>query len=195
MNIIARPGQTVEEALPVHGDALYEIIDGQYVELPPMSIHSVRVVTVLTAYLETFARTNQLGRTAAEALFPLSPNEKTRRRPDIAFVSYKRWPKDRPLPDTDPWEVIPELAVEVVSPNDLAEELRIRVADYLQLGVLQAWVVYPRRSLVDVYQGPGGLRTLTRADELDGGDILPGFRLPLTSVFETAAGNGAPNPP
>jgi Uma2 family endonuclease len=195
MNIIARPGQAVEEALPVPGDALYEIVNGQYVELPPMSSSSVRIASVLLAYLETFARTNQLGRAVAEMLFPLSPNEKTRRRPDVAFVSYTKWPKDHPLPDTDPWPVVPELAVEVVSPNDLAEELRVRVADYFQVGVSMVWVVYPKPGVIDVYQASGGLRTLTRADELDGGDILPGFRLPLTSVFETVADNGTPNPP
>jgi len=195
MNIIARPEQAVQEALPIHGNALYEIVDGQYVELPPMSIYSARLVTILVAFLETFARTNQLGRVMAEGLFPLSPNEKTRRRPDVAFVSYKKWPKDRPLPHTDPWPVVPELAIEVVSPSDLAEELRIRIAEYFQVGVLQAWVVYPKPALVDVYQGAGGLRTLARADELDGGEILPGFHLPLAAVFEAVSDNGTPDPP
>jgi Uma2 family endonuclease len=194
MNIIARPGQTVEEALPVHGDALYEIIDGQYVEMPPMSSSAVRIASVLLAYLETFARTNRLGRAVAEMLFPLSLNEKTRRRPDVAFVSYTKWPKDHPLPDTDPWLVVPELAVEVVSPNDSAEELRVRVAEYLKIGVLIVWVVYPKPGVIDIFQASGGLQSLTGSDELDGGNILPGFLLPLTSVFETAADNGTPNP-
>jgi Uma2 family endonuclease len=192
--IIARPKQAVDEALPVDGDASYEIIDGRYVELPPMSAYSVRLVSILVAYLEMFARTNQLGRAAGEMLFPLSPNEKTRRRPDVAFVSFKKWPKDRPLPHTDPWPVVPELAVEVVSPSDLAEDLRARVAEYFQVGVLQVWVVYPKQSLVDVYQASGTMHTLTRADDLDGGEMLPGFRLPLTALFETVAENGVPNP-
>jgi Uma2 family endonuclease len=194
MNIIALPERAFEEALPVHGDALYEIVDGQYVELPPMSSYSVRIVSVLVAFLEMHARTNHLGRAVGEMLFPLGANEKSRRRPDVAFVSYKRWAEDRPLPRTDPWEVIPELAVEVMSPNDLAEELRQRIADYLRLGVLQVWVVYPGPSLVDVFQGGGGIRTLTRADDLNGGDFLPGFRLPMATVFEPPSENGTPQP-
>jgi Uma2 family endonuclease len=105
----------------------------------------------------------------------------------VAFVSYKRWPKGRAWPHTDPWPVVPDLAVEVVSPNDLAEDLRIKVSEYFKAGVQQVWIVYPKLALVDVYESATAMRVHGRTDELDGGSILPGLRLPVASLFEAEA--------
>src|SRR6266540_4936354 len=136
----------------VGNDVLYEVVKGQYVELPPMSTFAGLVASLLVRDLGKFADEHSLGRAVGEVLFGLTPDNSLRRRPDAAFVSYGRWAKDRPLPHTDPWPVVPELAVEVVSPNDLAEELRTKVSEYLRAGTQLVWVVYPRPGLVDVYE-------------------------------------------
>jgi Uma2 family endonuclease len=101
----------------------------------------------------------------------------------VAFVPYARWPRTRPVPDTNAWDVLPDLCVEVVSPTDAAEELRDKITEYFQSGVRLVWVVYPRHQVVDVYDGPTRVRILTRADALDGGPVLPGFQLPLAELF------------
>lgn len=105
------------------------------------------------------------------------------RRPDVAFVPYTRWPVDRPLHSTNEWDVFPELFVEVVSPNDLVDELETKVEEYLQAGGRLVWVVYPRHRRVYVFEPGRPVRRLTRADDLDAEPVLPGFRLPLVELF------------
>lgn len=166
-------------------DALYEIVHGQRVELPPMSAYASRIASRLGGKLNEFAEAHALGEAVVETLFRLSLPDDYNRRPDVALVSYQRWPKDRPLPEDDnAWDVVPDLAVEVVSPTDRAEDLLEKVDEYFRAGVRLVWVLYPRRRLVHVYESLTQIRGLTRTDELDGGTVLPGFRLPLATLFQ-----------
>jgi Uma2 family endonuclease len=168
--------------LPPDDDIGYEIVNGQRVESPPMSADA----TVLASQLIIFAGpgARSVGRFATETLFVLDDENDLQRRPDIAFVSYQRWPKGRPVPSTSAWDVIPNLAVEVVSPTNLANEIVNKVHEYFRCGVEQVWVVYPVVEQVYVYTSPKAVRILGRDDELDGGALLPGFRLPLAELFE-----------
>jgi Uma2 family endonuclease len=77
----------------------------------------------------------------------------------------------------------PDLAVEVISPSDRTGYTRAKVSEYLHAGVRLLWLVDPRRRMVTVHTPDGAARVLRIEDELDGGDVLPGFRLPLTDVF------------
>jgi Uma2 family endonuclease len=165
-------------------EPLFEIIDGQRVELPPMSQFAARLGSRLHTKLATYNETRDLGETVVEVLFRL-PQEKDRnRRPDVAFVSYKRWPKGKPSkPTENAWPVMPDLAVEIVSPTDRAEEVMDKVREYCQAGIDLVWVFYPTLQLVTVYETLARIRVLTVADELDGGAVLPGFRLPLGAFF------------
>ena len=187
---------TVREPViaPVASDddeVLYEIIDGQRIGLPPMSVLSVWIASQLLTYIGTYGRTQDLGRVLSEALFHLPLPADRNRRPDLAFVSYQRWAKNRPLPPLDnAWNVLPNLVVEVVSPTDRAEDLLQKVAEYLDAGVTVVWVIYPRCQQVYVYESSTNVRALTRADELDGGTVLPGFRLQLGELFLEPAANG-----
>jgi Uma2 family endonuclease len=165
-------------------DALYEIVDGRYVELPPMSTFAAIVTTRLGGHLISYNEQHGLGHPAVEALFGLTP--KLRRRPDAAFVAYERWPKGRPIPATDPWPVVPNLAVEVVSPTDDAEPLMRKVAEYLRSGVEQVWVVFPMLKLAYVYESLTSVRGFEESQELDGGQLFPGFKLPLAKLFADA---------
>jgi Uma2 family endonuclease len=176
------------------GDVLYEIVNGKYVELPPKSAISARIASVLNAQLEAYAASHALGRAINEALFGLAPHR--RRRPDVAFVTYQRWPRNRPLPHTDPWPVAPNLAVEVVSPTDQAEPLLRKLVEYFEADVQLVWVIYPMLRLVYVYESLTHVHGLTGTEELDGGTVLPGFKLALSVLFadapeDTEPGNGA----
>jgi Uma2 family endonuclease len=119
-------------------------------------------------------------------LFDLRVMAGRKRRPDVAFVSFDRWPQHRRIPRIDAWEVVPNLAVEVVSRTDSVDYLVDKVADYFHAGVERVWVVFPSQEQVYVYDSPTSVRVLTRTDDLSGDPILPNFRLPLVELFEDA---------
>ncbi len=79
--------------------------------------------------------------------------------------------------------MLPDLCAEVVGSHDGAERVRGAVADYLAAGVRLVWVIYPDLQLADVYEAADRVRVLGRADSLDGGPVLPGFRLALAELF------------
>ncbi len=169
----------------INGDeALYEIINGRRTVLPPMSIFAAWIATRLRTYLSSFSDMNRVGRVVTEGLFILDSEKNLRRRPDVAFVSAGRWPLDRRLPAHGDWEVVPDIVVEVASPNDLLEIVLAKVSEYFSYGVRQAWLVIPSQEQIYVYDSPTQVRMLSGADVLDGGEILPGFRLSLATLFQ-----------
>jgi Uma2 family endonuclease len=172
---------------PPPEDALYEIVDGRYEELPSMSMQAIVVVSRLSRKLGVFAEAKQLGEVVCEMLFGLTPTARRKHRPDVAFVSYKRWPKDRPSLTTDPWPVVPDLVVEVVSPNDVAESLQEKVKEYLGAGVSLVWLVYPQLGWVVAYESLHRMRGFAMADELEAEPVLPGFRLLMSELFNDLA--------
>jgi Uma2 family endonuclease len=167
-------------------DVLYEVVDDQVVELAPMGAYEVWIASVLVARLATFATQHQLGRAVQEMLFELTVATGRKRRPDVAFVSFDRWPLTRRIPRTEAWEVVPNLAVEVVSRTDSVDYIVDKIAEYFQAGVERVWVVFPSQEQVYVYDSPTSVRILTRTDELSGDPILPHFRLHLAELFEDA---------
>ncbi|MFO0851773.1 MAG: Uma2 family endonuclease [Gemmataceae bacterium] len=164
----------------------YEIVDGQVVELPPMSANSSVFASRLARLVSNVSVPADLGEAHAEILFKLPLDKDRSRRPDVAFVSYSRWSRNRPIPDTNAWHVLPDLCVEVVSPTDRAEELREKVEEYFEAGVRLVWVIYPRVQVVDVYEASGPCRVLRRPDTLDGGAVIPGFQVSIADLFPPA---------
>jgi Uma2 family endonuclease len=167
-------------------DVLYEVVDDQVVELAPMGAYEVWIATVLVARLATFATQHQLGRAVQEMLFDLTMATGRKRRPDVAFVSFDRWPLHRRIPRAEAWEVVPNLAVEVVSRTDSGDYIVDKVAEYFHAGVERVWVVFPSQGQVYIYDSPTSVCILTRTDEVSGDPILPHFRLPLVELFEDA---------
>jgi Uma2 family endonuclease len=165
-------------------EPLYEMIDGRIVEKPPMGAYQVWITSILTVFLHGPAAVNPMGRVVGEMLFTLDAGRKLKRRPDVAFVSYDRWPRRRPVPNEETWSVVPNLAVEVISPSNAADEVVKKVGDYFRAGVRLVWVVYPIERLVYVYRSAVEVRVLQVGDDLDGGDVLPGFRQPVRDLFE-----------
>jgi len=162
----------------------YEILDGKIVECPPMSKFAAGITLRLAARLLSFVESRDLGRLESEALFQLPEPFDRSRKPDVMFFSYDRWPKNS-FEDrvADAWVAVPDLAVEVVSPNDKADDLMEKVREYFLSGVRLVWVVYPRWGTVHVFDSFTKVRGLDRTDILDGGDILPGFTLPLATLL------------
>jgi Uma2 family endonuclease len=181
---LTEPIRLAEPSVGSADEPLYEIIDGQRVELPPMSVYANWVAAQFFGALSLFSERHSIGRYFAQMLFRLPLNRSRNRRPDVAFVTFDRWPKNRPIPATDnAWEVVPDLAIEVISPNDFADEMMQKITEYFQAGVRLVWIVYPLHRLVYVYESPVRVRGLGHTDELDGGSVLPGFRVPLANLF------------
>ena len=166
-------------------DYPYEVVDGRIVE-KPMGAYECWFAAVLVEVLAPFAKANRLGRVLPEMIFDLRPHVNRERRPDVAFVSYERWARDRRVPRARSWAVIPDLAVEVVSRTNTADEVTDKLEEYFKVGVRQVWVIYPNHAKIYVYTSISSVRILTRTDELDGGDVLPGFRLTLRDLFDEA---------
>jgi len=180
---MVQPDQLEYPANLSEPDGPYEVIDGRFME-KTMGAYECWLAAVIYGVLNHYVEDNPCGRALIEMIFDFRPTVARERRPDVAFVSFERWGRDRRIPRTRSWAVVPELAVEVVSPTNTADEVAEKLEEYFQVGALQVWVVYPRQSKVYVYASPSDVRVLVLSDELVGGDLLPGFRLPLTSLFE-----------
>jgi Uma2 family endonuclease len=159
-------------------------VDDQVVEMAPTGAYEVWIATLLVARLATFARQHQLGRAVQEMLFDLTAATGRKRRPDVAFVSFDRWPRHRRIPRIDAWEVVPNLVVEVVGRTDTGDLIVDKIAEYFRAGVERLWVIFASQGQVYAYDSPTSVRILARTDELSGDPVLPHFRLPLVELFE-----------
>ena len=168
------------------GEALYEIVNGQRVELPPMGILSNIIAYRISYHMMNHLVRERQGIMVMEALFILDEEANTRRRPDVAFVSAERWPLERAIPETGDWNVIPNLAVEVTSPSDALPDVVGKLGEYFGYGVREAWLVIPEEQQVYVYTSPTEVRILTRDQPL-ASPLLPGLSIPLADVFARTA--------
>lgn len=176
-----------ESVLATQDEPLYEIVNGQRVDLEPMSAYATWLASRLQNRLGPYAEDKGLGTSVTEMLFVLAPEHDLRRRPDVAFVSTTRWPLDRALPGTGDWDVVPDLAVEVISPNDVFKDVLAKLREYFRHGVQVVWVIAPEEQQVYVYDSSTHVHILTIQDELTGGEVVPGFRMPLVYLFQPAA--------
>jgi Uma2 family endonuclease len=168
----------------IDDEPLYEIIDGEPVELPPRSILVSRIASKLHASLGVHLLGNPVGEVLTLTLFRLPLPMNRNRRPDVAFVSAQTIAQAPAQPGSDnAWAILPALMVEVVSPHDVAEDIIERLNEYFAAGTKLVWVVYPTQRLIYVYESPRQVGILGEADELDGGIVLPSFRIAIASLF------------
>jgi len=165
----------------------YELVNGQLVERN-MGFESSFLAGQLLFILARHCYGNSLGwvlpTDTSYQCFPDDPSKV--RRPDVSFIQASRLSAhDRP---TGHCQIPPDLAVEVVSPNDEFSQVSTKVHEYLQAGVRMVWVVDPVGEEVLVYRRDGTGAILTSRDELDGEDILPGFRCLVADLFKPPAG-------
>lgn len=103
------------------------------------------------------------------------------RFPDGSFVCSGRLPNDEP-PDGHV-RIAPDWALEVISPNDLAWKVQVKVQEYLEAGVQVVWVVYPDSREILIYRADQDVKRLSINDQLTGGDVLPGFACGVADIF------------
>ena len=162
---------------------LCELVDGVLVE-KVMGHQESRLALRLAQALQNYLDMHDIG-ILAGADGPHQILADQVRFPDVAFIAYDRIP-ERADPATPVPNWIPNLAVEVLSAGNTRAEMSRKLRDYFEAGVELVWYVDPSDHTVRVYHSPEAVVTLTEADDLDGEQILPGFRLNIRDWFERA---------
>jgi Uma2 family endonuclease len=167
------------DALPEKEGVKYELNAGELIIVAPLPrlVHN-RVRGRLSRRLATFVEEKGLGEVTSETDFNLS--EGVVRIPDVAFI---RADRERGIDPRKRIEGAPDLAVEVVLPNDDPDDLVVKVQQYLHSGARAVWILYPEARMVYIYK-PGERPEIREAGQnLDAPEILPGFSMPLTEIF------------
>jgi Uma2 family endonuclease len=160
----------------------YDLVRGVLIRMAPAAGGAGRVTNTVAWHMTTHVRHHQLGVVySAETGFVLARDPDLVRASDVAFVRAERLTSDLDEDKFVPFP--PDLAVEVVSPSDRARDVHDKVMDYLDAGVRLVWLIHLRRRTVTVYTSDRTARILREGDELDGGDVLPGFRLAVADIF------------
>jgi len=159
----------------------YELSEGELLPMTPVGMEHGAIVVRLARLLGAFVDEKHLGLVGTEIGFRLARDPDTVRAPDVAFVAKHRLPQEG-VPKKFA-EFAPDLAVEVLSPEDTASEILRKVEEYLAAGVALAWVVDPATRTVTVYRSLRDIQILSADQELDGGTVLPGFRAPVAEIF------------
>ncbi|CAN5832294.1 Uma2 family endonuclease [soil metagenome] len=165
----------------------YELVRGKLKKyMPAGNLHGI-IALKIGRIVGNFVEENNLGVVvAAETGFLISHNPDTVRAPDSAFIGKEKLAKygitEKFFPDA------PDLAVEVVSPNDRKKDIEDKVQDYLAAGVNLIWIIYPQKQFVAVHRQSKIVSILFETDELEGEEVLPDFRLPLEKLFGNLPG-------
>ena len=160
----------------------YALVEGELQRMTPAGFDHGAVIMNVAAPLAQYVRRRGLGVVCgAETGFVLARRPDTVLAPDAAFVRRERIPVSGRPPAF--WEGAPDLAVEVVLPGDTRPEVAAKVTAWLTAGTRVVWVVDPGRRSVTIHEPGAAPRRLAASDVVDGGTLVPGFRLPVADVF------------
>ncbi len=166
--------------LPENRDRLFELIDGEIIEKMTTEQHGV-IAALIATFINIFLFEHPIGRVAVESRHrPAQPN-RNNRLPDISFVT-----NEHPLTTRGSAPYIPELCIEIQSPDDSAKQMADTAAFYLANGAKMVWLVYPSKQLVETLT-LDDRELLGVEDTIDGGDVLPDFKLEVKKVFPKEA--------
>ena len=172
---------TAEQLIQMPAVEHCELIRGELIKMSPTGLEHGRVANRISVRLGLYVEERQLGIvTTAEAGFQISHNPDTVRAPDIAFISAARVPKN---PTAGFFDGPPDLAVEVLSPNDRAGDVLAKIQEWLQAGCRMVWLVDPSTRTVTVYHDRRNAQVLAEKDTISGDDLLPGFLVPVAEFF------------
>ena len=162
-------------------DSHYELINGEVVDMGNSGMEHGNISAYLCGLIELYARPKKLGVTCdSSTAFSLKSGNK--RSPDISFISKDRLLGLKRLPKGY-FQGAPDLAVEVISPNNTFEELHQKIVEYFENGCRLVWVIHPDEKSILVYHKPQPDKLLQSTDHLDGENILPGFTLAVADLF------------
>lgn len=191
--VVEKTAITPEDLLSMADGKDFELVGGELVERN-MGWKSSYIGGRLHRWLGNYSEEKGLGRVApADASYQCFAHTPEKvRRPDVSFLSFERLPLGREPEGHCP--VAPDLAAEVVSPNDLYYEVEEKVAEYIAAGVRLVWVVNPATRSVRVHRSDGTVTDLEEADELSGEDVIPGFRCRVADLFAVRSADALSSP-
>jgi Uma2 family endonuclease len=165
---------------PGQSDRWFELVRGEVIELPPPAQPHGILNANIARILGNHAFQRRKGFVASDSGVLLDRDPDTVRGPDVAYYeSAKTFREAHPKYG----EIPPRLAVEILSPNDRANQVMRKITDYLQGGVALVWVVDPEAETVTIYQPDKTPRTRLRDQEITGEDVLPGFSCKVADFF------------
>lgn len=176
---------TADELLRLPGGMgeRYELIEGDLVVREPAGVYHGSITGNVFHLLRAYVQDRHLGRVlVGDPGFFSRGDDRTVRAPDVAFLSYERFPPDRPLPQGY-GDVAPDLAAEILSPNDRPGEVAAKTREWLAFGVEEVWEIDPRRRRVRVVT-EAGATVFQEASLLRSAAALPGFECPVRALFE-----------
>ena len=183
IRMVPPPGTATEQDVTEaddHADRLCELIDGVLVEKTmgyKESLLAIEIGYLLRTFLEAHDLGIVLGPTARSKILPHQV-----RIPDVCFISWDRFP-DRQLPPEPIPDLVPDLAIEVLSKWNTEKEMKRKLHDYFTAGVRLVWYIDPRTRSAKSYTAENQFVELTESQSLSGGDVLPGFDLSLHDLF------------
>jgi Uma2 family endonuclease len=179
------PGTATEDDVISFHDRenrLFELVDGILVEKAMGVIESFLAIQI-ALFLGNWVMPRNLGAVlGADGMLRMVSAQI--RIPDVCFIPWEDFP-NRQVPNVAIPTLPPRLAVEVLSRSNTDEEMETKIAEYFQSGARLVWLVDPRAQTVQVFTAPDQSVVLTAQYTLDGGTVLPGFRLPLKDLFAT----------
>jgi Uma2 family endonuclease len=180
------PGTATEEDLlfACEREKRYcELIDGTLVE-KIVGFYESCLAMAIGDWLRAHVKKNRLGVVAGEGGLVRVKSRRVR-IPDVCFVSRDRLPNEG-IKGIRILEGAPDLAIEVISPDNTREEMEEKLREYFDGGARQVWYFYPVPEEVRVYHSADRFDVYRKGDAVPGGDVLPGFSLPVREVFEEA---------
>ena len=175
---------TAEELLDIPDDGFrYELVRGELVRMAPTKNYHGEIAAYVTGSLVPHVRRNSLGKVyTGEAGFTLASDPAHVRVPDIGFVQLQNIERIG-RPDSL-WPEPPDLAIEVISPSDRYSDVEEKVFDYLEAGTQMVIVLESRTRTAKVYRSRTDVTVLTEAGMLDGADVVPGWSMPVSEIFD-----------
>jgi Uma2 family endonuclease len=177
------PGTATEDdvvRIDEHENRLCELVDGTLVE-KPMGAEESNVAWVIGSFIFAYLVQNDLGTClGADGFLRISAG--LVRAPDLSFISWAKLPR-RKLPKTKVPDLIPDLAIEVISESNTPAEIKRKLGEYFDFGVRLAWVIDPRKRTARVHKSASRSVLVREHQSLDGGDVLPGFSVRLADLF------------
>jgi Uma2 family endonuclease len=186
IRIVPPPGLATEKDLLRiidSEDRICELVDGVLVE-KPMGYFESQLAMLLGYFIRSYLEEHDLGIVLGEA-GTLRILADQIRVPDVAFISWRHFP-NRFLPAEPVPAVAPDLAIEVLSKSNTKREMERKLDDYFAAGVELVWLIDPASRTAEVYESRSERRIVSFGDSLSGGNVLPGFELSLTHLFEKA---------
>ena len=174
---------TADELLAMpHNGYRYELVQGELRQMALAGRQHGRIAANFIGSLIVFVKEHDLGEVhSSETGFIIDTAPDTVRAPDVSFVSRER--AEATAEERGFFPGAPDLAVEVISPNDRYSEIEEKVSDWLRAGTQMVVVIDPHQRTATVYRAPDDICILTEGDMLDGGDVVPGWQMPLADVF------------